>query len=417
MGIGIGIGISIGNNILGGAAALAPYLGQVATRSIIPTNRHSSAAIQASSRSIHTARDTITALQLGFVNWQTTAGGSNPTGTAELNGNAVSTIKASVEYPLGSTPQLVLWAGANTKAIAAGALEISDVLTKAIPNGAKFAVRTYRTQASGNMLHTTAGNAAGQGQGDMTVPGDFYLPSATTTPDITLDTADPGVSANTQAGAGYYPALILGQTMKPSVAIIGDSIAYGSFDLPDSAGDMGSIARVVGQTLGYTNIATPGERLMYFALSNAKRAQLLPYVSNVILALGRNDVSNARTLANYQADFATAMALFTGKKVHAATMTPRSTSTDNWTALAGANQTVETNSAIWISINDWLRTGAAGLSSVFSIDDASAISRVVDKWITTGVAFATTGDGTHPAPGMYQTIKNSGVINPALIVR
>lgn len=393
------------------------YLGQVATRAHIPLDRHASAAIQARSRSIHTARDDITALQLGFVNWQTTAGGSNPTGTAELNGSAAVTMKASIEYPLGSVPVLVKWAGANTKSIAVGGLEISDALPVVIPNGAKFAVRTYKVSTAAN-LYTTAGNAAGQGQSDMSVAGDYYEASATSVVDFTLDSADPGIGAASQGGGGYFPALILGMTRKPSVAILGDSIGYGAFDVADAAGDMGAIARSIGPTIPYIGVCTPGDRLGRVAISNAKRMALLNYASHVIIELGRNDISNNITFAQMQADWATVVAAIpAGKILFGAAVTPRSTSTDSW-ATSGANQTVETTSAAWLSFNDWLRTLLPGpLVSVFGLDDALAVARATDKWKSTGSAFGYTGDGTHPNAAGYALIKSSGVVNPALIVR
>jgi len=91
----------------GDVAPPSLYLGQVATRARIP-QAVSGANSQMNSASAHIARDDITAIQVGFVNWYQPVGSSG-----ETDGGTLDTFTASVEYPLGTFTQLQFSGAAN----------------------------------------------------------------------------------------------------------------------------------------------------------------------------------------------------------------------------------------------------------------------------------------------------------------
>jgi hypothetical protein len=135
----------------------------------------------------------------------------------------------------------VTWAGSATGSIAIGALGISDALSITIPKGAAFAVRTHRTSTSG-LLYSKAGNASGQGETDYTGSGDYYEAVASGLVDFTQPSADPGVGTASSGGGMYWPTVILGMTRNPTVAIWGDSIGFGSYDVAGADRDIGLAA-------------------------------------------------------------------------------------------------------------------------------------------------------------------------------
>ena len=100
-------------NLLGGAGnspigpILAPYTGQVATRSSAPVSVTGtpSSALFANSSSWHYARDNISSLQIILPNFTRNGSGDEAT----TGGNIV--YRASIEYPIGANKQSFLFSG------------------------------------------------------------------------------------------------------------------------------------------------------------------------------------------------------------------------------------------------------------------------------------------------------------------
>jgi hypothetical protein len=60
----------------------------------------------------------------------------------------------------------------------------------------------------------------------------------------------------------------------PAVAILEDSIAHGSGDSFDESGDVGTVARAVGPSFAYLNLACGNDRADKFVRNHSRRVAL-----------------------------------------------------------------------------------------------------------------------------------------------
>lgn len=393
----------------GGGDLASLYLGQVATKSRIPTNR-STTNKQANARTHHVARDSITALKIELCNWYWNRAAVGP----ETNGGGNITYSASVEYPEGVFTQ-ILWSGAATIVVATGASALSDFVNVTIPNGASFWIRTYANAATAIVF--TEGNT-GYSQRDAG-NGEAYEYSAASTTDKTMGgtIVDVGAASNPI----FVPTAIVAETRKPSVLIIGDSRDWGFEDTFDSSGDLGDIARSIGPAYGYINAACAGDTFSAFITAHGKRAALAQYCSHVIIgdainALRAGGSGQNKTAAAVLVELQTMLGYFSANRCFTTTCGgPNSTSTDSFATTA--NQTVNANSAQIIAYNDAIRAGVANSLGYFEIDDQLSSARNSGKWRVNGAAFAYTLTGLHTVQLGYLAVKNSGAIDTALITR
>ena len=376
-------------NIAAGTA-LSAYLGQVATRSYIPNNFGST---QAQARTLHTAMDSITSLQVSYANWQVDTG----TGQA-TNPGAVATIKVAIEYPLGTVAGTFLWSGAVSGSIPSGGTLLSDALAITIPAGAQFALRPYMT-CSGNVSYMRTGSGA------QFLSGEALNMGAS----ITDQTAG-GTITNNSTGSNIYPVAIVAQTTKPTFLLVGDSITAGSNDTTSGQGDTGSLARSIGIASAYINEGVSSDRAMWMSHSYQQRRDLQKYVSHVIVAYGVNDLaSGGRTAAQVYADLKAIWSMFPAKTVLQTTITPSSvTTTDSYATVA--NQTPHSSNAARVALNGMIRSGPPGGGY---IELADQVESVRDSGVFKAPGY--TNDGTHPSPAGYQAILNSGAIAPLTI--
>ena len=122
---------------------LAQYLGQVATNCLGP-NLQNKGATSFMSRSRHIARDDIKQVKIGFPNWVT----RSDTNHLEAGMGGVASIIASIEYPIGTSRQL-LFSGDMTGRAADYTTLFSDPCDISIPDGAVFFVRTWFSNPAG----------------------------------------------------------------------------------------------------------------------------------------------------------------------------------------------------------------------------------------------------------------------------
>jgi hypothetical protein len=85
-----------------------------------------------------------------------------------------------------------------------------------------------------------------------------------------IDKTMGGLIENNKGGFGFTPAVMIAQTQLPTVAILGDSIAYGSRDAFDESGDVGIIARAVGPSFAYLNLACGYDRADKFVGNHSR---------------------------------------------------------------------------------------------------------------------------------------------------
>lgn len=315
------------------------YLGQVATQSRLQTYINTSAK-QAMARSRHVAQDNISSLQLVFANWyQTTAYTNGETGTG-----GVSTITASVEYPVGVFT-LVKFGGLAQGTIPELSNIVSDGinLSTPIPAGAVFYVRSYCTNPAG-LPWTKFGDKA---------KGEALIVGTSGIADLTM-----GGTVTTNYGVTTYcPVAIIGQTTKSSLFIIGDSRAVGVKDwYSGSEGALEEIARSLAPSLGYITAACAGSNLQGFIASNSLKLSLAKYTSHVICEYGINDLfASGRTASQVLADQQTVYNLFPSKPVYQTTLPPESSSTDSWATVG--NQTTLSANSNRVQVNNAIRAG------------------------------------------------------------
>ncbi|AIK68532.1 hypothetical protein Lo5R7ANS_62 [Mesorhizobium phage vB_MloP_Lo5R7ANS] len=395
----------------GGGEPVLPslYLGQVATKSTIPSNR-STTNKQANSRSHHIARDNITSLQIELPNWYWIRSSAGP----EQGSGGNITYSASIEYPEGVFTQ-VLFGGATSGVCADNTALLSDAVAVTIPDGASFWVRTY-ANAVGAIVFLE-GNV-GYSQRDA-ANGELYEYAASGITNKTMGgtLVDNGATSNPI----FRPTAIVAQTRKPSVLIIGDSRDWGFTDTHDGSGDLGDLARSIGPSYGYINAACAGDKFSAFNTASARRRELQQYVSHVIIGDAINSLRSGgsgqnKTAATVLAELQTTLEFFTDKVRFTTTCGgPQTTSTDSWATLE--NQTYNANWQQVVAYNDAIRAGVANSAGFFEIADWVESSRNSGKWWVNGTALATTTDGLHATQASYLRIKNSGAVNPALLTR
>lgn len=338
------------------------YLGQVATRSNIPSLLNV-AYQQIGSRRFHIARDDISSLQIAFPNWIS----NNTVNEAGSGGTAVFT--ASIEYPLNTFTQ-VKWSGSATSpTVADGTTSpLSDPVSVSIPNGATFWIRVYGQFSVAVVFNSLANSAYSAG-------GDKIEYAASSITDKTMG----GTIATGSTGLTFGACLILAQTKRSSFLILGDSRNKGGASSPgvdtaDASGDLGETARSIGAGFGYINCGTASESQQSFLTNNSRRTAFGKYVSHVINNGSINDLINNRTALQLQADVAAVAALFPRPTYIQTTIGPRTTSTDGWTTLA--NQTVTSLEAQRVAYNTVLRNGQIpGVNKVADVADAIESSR------------------------------------------
>jgi hypothetical protein len=352
----------VGNVVGGGGIARAPYLGFVATRMRIPDSLVVTGPAANATRQFFYARDQITVPQFEFPNLY--AGTAN----GESGSGGVLTIRASVEYPLGSTPVPITFAGSQIGTIANGGSNptyiLSDPTTLAtkIPWGAKFAVRTVVGYTATGLPWKTS---------YLSMIGEGFMTS------VNVNNEVYGNGTITQATDKMYgPSAIVQMTTRPSALLLGDSICeIGVGNATDqTTGDYGCFARSVGPAMAYANVGIGGDSLVKFQLGDLYRIHLGTYVTDILCNYGVNDMkSGGRTAVQVQNDMITVAALFPGKRFWPSTITPVSSGT--FTTVSG--QTADANVAVIDEYNNRLRAGlVTGMAGY--IDLRRALQSLVD---------------------------------------
>lgn len=328
------------------------------------------------------ARDTLTSFQVVWPNWYTQSDGEHATGAA-------TTITASIEYPAGTFTQ-IKFGGATQGSIVSGANIISDLITVAIPWGAKFWVRTYMTNANG-MYFVGGSNIP---FGDM-ANGDGLEYGASGITDKTMS----GTIGNTDSNGGFAcpPLGIIGPTRRPSFAILGDSRATGIMDhWGNFARERGPYERGLGPNFAVTNLSQSSESANTFngSAGALRRAFANAYPSDLPYLYGTNDLGSSATYTRAQAGWA----LFPTKRVWGGTLDPLTTSSDSWATIA--NQTVGANETERINFNIAIRAQPSPLAGVIDTAEIAESSWNSGKWdvkytVDASQYVSSQFDGTH----------------------
>ncbi|MER9652535.1 SGNH/GDSL hydrolase family protein [Mesorhizobium sp. M0152] len=401
--------------IIGGArrkaAAALPslYLGQVATKTRIPTNL-SSTNKQANARTHHIARDDITALKIELPAWYW----ARTTTKTEISVTGNISYKAAIEYPAGTFTQ-VKFAGA-VSGLSTGAVPLlSDFVNVTIPKGAAFWVRTYAV-ATHSIVFTDATAGSNCWSCDF-ANGEAYEYGVSGIVDKTMGGAlVPNKTTNDAAIC--FPTAIVAMTRLPSVLLIGDSRMYGFGDFFNVAGDMGEFARSIGPSLAYINAGSSGDSLSEFIASSTRRQALKAYCSHVVVETAinalRSGTGQNKTAAAVLAEQQTILGMFADKRRFVSTTAPSTTSANSW---IDTTQTLNSNAAQFTLFNDAIRAGVQGVVGYFEIADQVMTARNSNKWKFDGTASKWTADGLHASAFGYQSIQSSGAVDPTRFSR
>ena len=346
----------------------------VANRGGVPYENTFGIAKQFMSRSGYNALTDLATWSIKFVNWS-----SN--GDTESSGGQSATVKAAIEYPIGTIAQIVTFGGEQIGTMLAGGDIESDAITVNIPSGAKFAVRSFYDAPGGGAFFRDAPIAGIDGC-------DF----GTTVTDVTYTASAITIPTN---GITYHPALILGPSNKPCVLLVGDSRMAGTADLSDTGyGARGEILRGISYCTPAINIGSPGMTAKAYASTPAgfsKRSALVAGFYNYAISnLGINDVATSDTAATINANIL-AIADVVGVPVWQCTLPPKTTSSNAWATVA--NQTVDANNAKRVSVNGYIRNSMA---LFIEIADCVESAQNSGKWKADGsTANLYTTDGLH----------------------
>jgi hypothetical protein len=364
--------------------ARASYIGVVAGGTPLPMATNSAQQIMSSMPCA--MKEDCPGIQIVFPgNWVSAA-----TSGAEFTLAGTTTLTASIEYPVGSTPRRITFNGAASTSVFLSNVVSDPIIMGIPPKGATFIIHNWRSNPNG-MIFTPRGGFSGSSA--------VRSAYGTTTPDLTLTTGGP---ASYQSDALCPHIAVIGQTSKASMMFLGDSRVAGAADTSDSALDIGIFARSIGAQFGYLNFGVSGQYLNHNIVgSTSARLSLLPYVSDVLMGYPINDIQfGGRSSAQIIADYATLIGriktLKPSARVWLATTSP-------------ANGNTGAQNTIMNSVNDAIRAGVSGAAGYFDLSDVVSTARNSDVW-----KGGYSGDGLHENQTGNLAIKNSGAINNAL---
>jgi hypothetical protein len=269
----------------------------------------------------------------------------------------------SVEYPSGSFTRLT-FDGKDGVEISPGlTLQFSDLADLEIPGGAVFYIKTYAKWVAGNfwLAQQVASSLADEWTNRGTDLADHTLSSAV------LPSTD---------WSGLAPSIFTADLLPPAaLGIIGDSIAFGS-DVPSPIDASKFIDRAMRNQIPAINLARNGDFFRAYVAQPAGREQLLlGHVTSLICQYGLNDISGGTPLEAMKARAQAAWAryLTAGIKVWQTTITPRTTSTDNWATTANQKLVNPAPEAVRQEFNGWIRENYRALGLSGYLDFAHAV--------------------------------------------
>lgn len=419
------------------------YLGQVATRSILPDG---TAYTWLMTRSAHYFPNGATNIKIILPNFYV-----GVTNVETFPGSA--TFRASLEYPPGTCTQ-VTWGGISTASVTGALTVVSDAIAGVtIPPGTWAYFRIYTNSSIANAF-----TGALQGQRSPNIAlGDFSINGNTQSaiPDYTGSPCTPTSSwpsAPAVNQALLTPIAILANTTSPAPCLIGDSIQAGFLAGQNASGDMGVMAPSLGPFFGYIMLAIGGTQAAQYVgytltggnyvPHSAVRQSLYQYCSHMGDNYGINDVANGQTAAQLEANEeiiwngvaggssgghpVLPSIGFNGPIFHS-TLTPYTTGD----VATSGNQSVQSFESQRLLFNSWLRTPGNGPNgSYFDVENTVSTLSSGDIVWKDAATFPLCGTSpywvnnesntianVHPSFCTDEYIQNSGTIQKARIAR
>jgi hypothetical protein len=328
------------------------------------------------SRTFHYARDNVQALQIAIPNWY--GAGS----TWETPSGGVTTVTASIEYPVNTTFTQLKFSGSATGTIASGATLFSDMVAVTIPAGALFFVRMF--------LSNTVGITYNDAFNFSPLFGDALDDTGV---DLTLG----GTIVDGFAGTiGILPVAICGPTNRTSICVIGDSRNAGTGDTtPDATGEQGQASRALAGQVAMINLCVPGSFLANFLAGNTQSSILAKKCTVILGAHGINElvITPSATPAQLEAEVLQLQELYAPRPYYHGTLAPFTTGA--WTNPTGSDQTINPGDINRTTFNTWVRAKSQPLTGFFEFDGPVEMGGVAagnGLWNAPGF----TADGIHP---------------------
>jgi len=297
------------------------------------------------------------------------------------------TVTASVEYPEGAFHPVYI-NGQRTLTVAAGFETLAfEPCPIEVPAGATFYVKAYASWTGGFWM--------GRSQACVPRLGEWTNRGVSLSDQTTSSTVYPP----TALAAGFRPA-VFGRLQNPTVVlgILGASqeMAYGADSSDPETGAL-FIGRAMRNLFPVINISRAGDSLgQYLYQSAGRRALLDGKVTDLILALGSNDIFAGipvdktlswlkRAAESYLAD---------SVRVYGMTVLPRSLSTDFWTSEAKQTPVNAVFEAARVEFNARLMSGWRAMGFAGAFDSGHAIDPS-DRgvWATDGLSHGYGGGG------------------------
>jgi hypothetical protein len=257
------------------------------------------------------------------------------------NGSGAVSLRASLEYPVGTRAPIAFDFGQMDAMIASGGWSIGKIAST-VPNGGTAFFPLDIVAPNGVIFSDQRNASAGLEEG---------LTAGT----ALLASAAEGLQTPATGGSNcYHPLAVLAYTNQKGYLLIGDSIMHGTGDTPDSSTDMGIAARSIGPSYGYINMGIWGDTLVKFMTSYRRRASFAAVCSDVISNYGNNDILT-RTAAQIKADLIKSWSLpdFANCRVWQVNFGPRTSSGATTTPVAGWGP-----GSVQADLNAWLADGA-----------------------------------------------------------
>jgi hypothetical protein len=323
---------------------------------------------------------------------------------------------AAVElgYEYGGITKMATFGGSPLGTIVAGTpIYFSDTTALTIPPYTEYFERSGLIVPSGAQY--MLGGVSFPGIGEACYLSTSGVSQVNATGALVLPSG--GVLSGSHGGAVFTTST--GVKTTKAALVLGDSLfsAKGFDNTGDGHGNIGFIKPALWAAAGgpypFADYARSSGDAAGYAASTGWRSSL-DYVDVMICDLGTNDLNQAAagnyTLANIQANLMTiwAAAKAKGVKVHQMIIWPRTTSTGN-TFTDAAGQTPRARFGVGQDrdlLNAWIRSMVGTLiDGVIDLLATVEDQGVPGVWKTTGVANATTIDGTHPSQAYWRLLQ------------
>jgi hypothetical protein len=317
-------------------------------------------------------------LQLVYVNYYRAAGqfiapNTNPIwlkAALELNGNILP----------------VYFHGARTNVLENGGVSVSDPIPVCVRTNDSIFVRTFFSVPAGGYIPTgILFNGTGSGTGNDAIS-------------YGVDATDGGALNSCSQPVSWGPLGVLAvpdSGVGVGVVMVGDSILNGTGESwPNTSSSWarpwGFLARALSELpVGYVKLSSGGDTASNFVATGCLRIPASRGATIAVCNYGINDIIYGYGAASIRSNLLATWQYFGSKglKVYQTTISPKTSSTDLWSSIAG--QSVGAYESNRVSLNSWLRdTGPGGANAL----SGGMLSGVLD------VAAAVESQGAWIAP-------------------